>query len=1086
MPNELFDINPTTMSLYTSNSLKTLAQELACQMIERPLNGIFKPEIIVVQTPGIKRWLSFELADILDVSANLQFITPNEVLTKVFSSLLDNCQNSIFDQQALVWAVMRILKSDFINRAEFSYLKKYIEDNDQKLYQLSQRIADLFDQYQMYRPELIYIWERGSLLYKTEAEIWQKLLWQQLLSIYGRTHRLAITEQLVTKLASLPPDSIKAMVERVWVFGVSTLSHYHLELLFEVGRKVAVKMFLLNPCKYYWGDINSKREQVWLRRRSKGKDTKTDLHLETGNRLLASLGKLGRSFISELFQFEMLEHFDIFSEKKPKTLLSNIQNDILNLTNPQKKYMAVEHASSITINSCHSPLREVEVLYDYLLSCFDNDRKLKPADITVMVTDIEAYAPYIDAVFKAGDHRISYSLADISYKKESTVADVFLAILSLEKTRYQAPDILALLSYAPIQKKFRIMDADLKILTDWVSKTNIAWGKDGESKEGYGLPPSQENTWQAGIKRMLLGYAMLDDGGSLYEGVLPFSEIEGSGSELLGKFIDFIEKLFEIVDSFDVKQDIASWIIVLKRIIEAFIVEDDDSARDVEYIYSAINSLLEHSQASGFDEGIGFKVIKKYFEEYLSFQSSGLGLIAGGVTFCSMVSMRGVPAKVIAVLGMSDSAFPRKSFATSFDLMQVAPKPLDRVLRDGDRYLFLEALISAQERFYVSYIGQDIQDNTVLQPSILVSELLDYIKQSYYNDGKDILETVFQKQPLQSFSKAYFQPNTNLFTYYQLSYKENKELLESVPNIKNIQKKQQELRALSSELDPRFYDISIDDLVHFFKNPAKYFLKNRLGVTFKDQKINIESKELFELEPLGSYKLRLEVLKYYQNKAKNNGINDLEKILRAKGVLPHGSVGSAILSSCYQEITLFVDRYELLVAAAPKIQTALNISLKLDGKEFRISGALDRVHKNIGQLFLKPTHKPSAKDKLELYIRHLATNLTSLSTSELDSQFMYINQKNDLKMEPISNPQKKMEDLVTIYNKGIQSLIKLSPTIIVKYNEFLKKGAPESEAATKAYEEFYKNTNFENVDPYFGCCFSMPGVEVDNSLLFCI
>ncbi|WP_150322595.1 exodeoxyribonuclease V subunit gamma, partial [Enterobacter hormaechei] len=67
------------------------------------------------------------------------------------------------------------------------------------------------------------------------------------------------------------------------------------------------------------------------------------------------------------------------------------------------------------------------------------------------------------------------------------------------------------------------------------------------------------------------------------------------------------------------------------------------------------------------------------------------------------------------------------------------PKRGDRSRRDDDRYLFLEALISAQSKLYISYIGRSIQDNSERFPSVLVQELVDYIGQSHYLAGDEAL-----------------------------------------------------------------------------------------------------------------------------------------------------------------------------------------------------------------------------------------------------------------------------------------------------------------------------------------------------------
>lgn len=71
--------------------------------------------------------------------------------------------------------------------------------------------------------------------------------------------------------------------------------------------------------------------------------------------------------------------------------------------------------------------------------------------------------------------------------------------------------------------------------------------------------------------------------------------------------------------------------------------------------------------------------------------------------------MRSIPFKVVCLLGMNDGVYPRQLAPLGFDLMSQKPRRGDRSRRDDDRYLFLEALISAQQTLYISYIGRSIQ-----------------------------------------------------------------------------------------------------------------------------------------------------------------------------------------------------------------------------------------------------------------------------------------------------------------------------------------------------------------------------------------
>jgi exodeoxyribonuclease V gamma subunit len=112
--------------------------------------------------------------------------------------------------------------------------------------------------------------------------------------------------------------------------------------------------------------------------------------------------------------------------------------------------------------------------------------------------------------------------------------------------------------------------------------------------------------------------------------------------------------------------------------------------------------------------------------------------------------MRSIPFRIVCVLGMNDADYPRRASQRDFDLMTTSFRPGDRSRREDDRYLFLEALLSARDKFYLSWQGNRATDNVDMPPSVVVSQLLEDIERRLDPPIKA------QSQPLQPFSMAYF------------------------------------------------------------------------------------------------------------------------------------------------------------------------------------------------------------------------------------------------------------------------------------------------------------------------------------------
>ena len=360
-------------------------------------------------------------------------------------------------------------------------------------------------------------------------------------------------------------------------------------------------------------------------------------------------------------------------------------------------------------------MREVEVLYDHLLALFDGDRELTPRDVLVMTPDINAYAPYIHAVFATPDEprlKIPYSIADRSIRREGHISEALLGMLELVGSRFEASRLLNLLETPPIRHRLALGDDDLEQIRTWVAATRIRWGLDEGHRERLGFGAFAENTWKAGFQRLLLGYAMPGYGQHTFAGILPYDHIEGSSTAVLGTFLQFCEDLFAAVSDLDRPRPLAQWAEVLTGLLDHFFDSSDDSEKEMHTVRRVIGDLADQQHGSGFTEAVGIDLIRADLTQKLDTEALGTGFITGGVTFCAMLPMRSIPCKVIALIGMNDGAFPRQNRSPGFDLMARAPRRGDRSPRDDDRYLFLEALLSARSTLYISYVGQSLQDNS--------------------------------------------------------------------------------------------------------------------------------------------------------------------------------------------------------------------------------------------------------------------------------------------------------------------------------------------------------------------------------------
>src|ERR1035438_3642225 len=125
------------LSLHTSNRLEALARSLA-QSIQEPLRSALAPELIVVQSQGMARWLKLQLAQHLGICSNCDVPSPRAISSAAFRAVLpDLPAEMLYDPEVLVWRVMKQLPL-LLDEPGFEGLKNYLSPtkDSRKLFQL--------------------------------------------------------------------------------------------------------------------------------------------------------------------------------------------------------------------------------------------------------------------------------------------------------------------------------------------------------------------------------------------------------------------------------------------------------------------------------------------------------------------------------------------------------------------------------------------------------------------------------------------------------------------------------------------------------------------------------------------------------------------------------------------------------------------------------------------------------------------------------------------------------------------------------------------------------------------------------------
>ncbi|MES9992741.1 MAG: exodeoxyribonuclease V subunit gamma [Candidatus Thiodiazotropha sp.] len=1016
------------LRLYQSNRLETLAERLAALFVE-PLAEPLRQEQIVVQHPGMARWLSLQLANHLGICANLNFPLPAAFIWGLFHDLLPAvpvCDR--FQPKRLAWRIYRLLQ-DLDEGGVQPPLRDYLLGADEvKRLQLAQQLATVFDRYLLFRPDWIIKWQRGEAA--TVGDQWQADIWRQLAA--DDTHHWVSLQLQLSQVSSAQVRA--ALPPRLFIFGVPTLSPGYLEIIRNIASQTEVHLFLLNPCEAHWADIVSPAEQAHLSLDS----TEAELYLEVGHPLLAAMGRQGRDFFAAINEMDPGSE-ELFRQGGGGSLLHHLQNQILTLETPQELSMT---DSSITFHRCHSPLREVEVLYDQLLAALDEIPNLTASDILVMSPDIDRYAPLIQAHFSSPGSRpkIPFRVSGTGLQQVTPLATALLEIVQQEETRYSVGGLLKLLEYPAIRHRFGLNEVGLNKVTRWLKLAAVHWGRDGESKQRLGLPCEPGNTWKAGLRQLMLGYAMPADSEQLWHQTYPLDAVEGSDTQWLGGLLSFCDALFSLEERLSIDRTPEDWLRFLIALTEQFFVADEESEQQLESIRESIHNLVQELDEAGVEQQLPFKVIRHRLQELLSV-SQDRGFLGGGVDICALAPMRSLPFRVIALIGMSDDAFPRQQPELGFDLIAQDFRPGDRSRRRDDRYLFLETLISARDRLLISYVGRGQRDNAPIPPSVVVDELSDTLRLMIGESG---MEQITFDHPLHAFSQRYFLADTPLFSY-------STEMREAALRVGNgIRNDLPLLAKMLPEIEAEG-EIDLQGLLHFFTNPLRGLANIRLDLDLEQGEELPEAREQFLLDRFEQIGLEQDLV---EGLLAGEPAEAYFQRLRARGYLPQGRVGEQIFSQMQHRANAMVERIQDLDLG----ESLQPLEVDLEFAEQRLIGHLYGV--SAGGLLLYSTERLYPYHLLKHWIQHLLLNLIKPPGVAPRSRLLEGERSGEFK--PVEQAGSHLERLLDNYRRGLRIPLPFYPATAWIYQERLGKG--DEERAIKAAQQRWLGNHYQGGD----------------------
>jgi len=1033
--------------LHASNRLENLA-ELLAEVLKTPLDPM-EPETILVQSGGMQRWVSMQLARRHGVCAGIRFPFPVGFAYELCRELrADLPREYPLSQERMLWRITHLLRG-LLDEPEFAPLARYVhEDSELKSVQLAERIAYHFDQYLIFRPEWAARWENhepsGNFLLPghVASEAWQARLWRELIRDMGGEHRAALLRRAIASLEK--GTSLPDLPSRVCIFGIPTLPPVYLDLLKALSKHSQVHVFLLSPCQKYWGDLLTHRE----RRRAYRAGEHASPERPEDAMPLAGLGAVGKDFLELLMERDALET-GLYEEPVGDTMLGQLQADLLDLNIRDEKTDFSD--TSIQVHCCHSPLREMEVLKDLILDLLAKDTSLSPQNILVMNPDIEAYAPVIQAVFgTTGEDGIPFSISDRKPTRAAETIRLFLELLAFGQHRFEASRVCALLEAPPVRQRLGLDASDTQRVLEWVRASGVRWGLNRDFRRNAGLGDFGQNTWESGLSRLYLGY--MTGATDPLHGIAPLTLRGSADQELLGRVTAWIEELAALWSRLRDTRSPADWQDCLLWILDAFFPQDPAQAEHLLAIRRTVTELTRDMGDFEADARTMLYLIRKRLDE----SGGESGFLASGLTFCGLKPMRSIPFRVICLTGLTSTAFPRQDIPLGFDLMAARPRPGDRSHREDDRYLFLESIISAQNNLILTYPGLSQSDNLEAPPSVLVSELLDFLDRGCTVDGLKPSEAIVFKHKLQAFHPDYFSAGSPIFSYSA----QNRDAAQALFAEHQSRQFFPETSTLEDAHAEQKIEIDIEELTRFLTHPCRHLLRALRIDQAAGEDDFMDEEPLSTPTGLEAYGPLQDLLRTALDEPAAN----LEGLLLSWQLLPPGQAGTDASRKLCSRIRALADQARTVIGDEKAARLDLNLPLGRITLTGRIDLHGDRI------VICRPA-KTKSSDMLRLWVRHLAASAAGHA-----AQSMHIGTDDCFPAPEAPEARNLLEGLLRLYTQGVHAPIPLFPRTSLAFAEARFKGRKPKERpealmqAMRQWEGGYM-VNPERDDPHLAFLF---------------
>ncbi|TIC85046.1 exodeoxyribonuclease V subunit gamma [Nocardioides sp. GY 10113] len=991
------------MALHLHRAWRTdrLADDLGT-LLATPLPDPFAEEVVVVPARGVERWLTQRLSHRLGVGprggdgicAGVRFLQPATLV----GLLLGRDADDPWHPDRLVWPLLETIDEHLdepwcVTLA--THLGHGLDGEEGELrrsrrWAVSRRLAGLFASYAVQRPRLVADWREGRDTDGIGGALppdlrWQAELWRRLLERMGgeapdQRHR-RVCDRLRGGGDTGAPDGLE-LPGRLSLFGHTRLPATEIELLGALAEHRDVHLWLAQPSAALWDAVAGAARATGG---SRADDATAGL---VAHPLLASLGRDSRELAQALTApGPTTVDTPVAAEAPlPPTLLGWLQSDLRANRAPSAEEVAARVLApgdrSVQVHACHGAARQVDVLREVLVGLLADDPTLEPRDIVVMCPDIETYAPLISAGFGlaeiVGDgvavhpaHGLRVRLADRSAASTNPLLAVAVTLVELAGGRVTASDVVDLLARDPVRRRFDLTDDELARIARWVADAGVRWGLDGPHRAAFRMEGFTQNTWRAGLDRLLLGVAMGGDEHRHLGRGLPVDDIGSGEIDLVGRLAEAVDRLADCLDGLGRATRAGEWFSTLAEGVRGLCDVDVDDAWQLPQFERELARARAGADASGQGADVPLRLadVRALLAARLAGRPTRANFRSGTLTVCTMVPMRSVPHRVVCLVGLDDGVFPRHPTVDGDDVLARDPQVGERDPRSEDRQLLLDAILAAQERLVITYAGAGEHTGQERPPSVPLGEVLDALDRTATpatgaaSGAASVREEILVRHPLQPYDPRNHAAGA-LVADRPFSF--DRATLGGARAAVGPRRPEAPFLADPLPAVPSG-DLTLSELKEFLVKPVRTFLRRRLVVATPFEPDDIAdaipiSLNGLEVWQIGDRLLR-EVLAAEDPAATAQAVMLAEQL---RGTLPPAGLGQRALGNVVEECQQLFAATAALRQGAPR---SLDVDVDLgDGR--RLTGTVPRVYGN--QVVTLSYSRLKPKQRLEAWVDVLA------------------------------------------------------------------------------------------------------------------